>query len=104
MSTPFAAQQAGGNAAPTPLDGSHETPFELTLGLHNSMAEDEDLACNVKLFCPIWVDNRSGLDLEPVMAGWVSAFVLRGREPNWQQLITGGDGRQLKGRGEGVDS
>lgn len=38
-------------------------PAEMLLGISNSMATDADFSCQVKVFAPFWVDNRTGLDL-----------------------------------------
>ncbi|KAG1655549.1 hypothetical protein FOA52_001955 [Chlamydomonas sp. UWO 241] len=45
-----------------PSLGRHLTPYELNLALSNSMAED-DIVCAITVFCPIWIDNRTGFDL-----------------------------------------
>jgi hypothetical protein len=33
------------------------------LGIRNSMKEDKDSICQVAIFSPLWVDNRTGYDL-----------------------------------------
>jgi len=38
-------------------------PRTIFLGINNTMKEEHDTICQVAIFSPLWVDNRTGFDL-----------------------------------------
>ena len=52
-----------GNALPTYLCAGAQCPNTILLGLHNSLADQDDTVCRLVVYSPFWIDNRTGFSL-----------------------------------------